>query len=393
MPAVAALPAQAADRATAEAIYAQYTADAAVPAGWTGSTDSCTVGEESAESLAATLRTVNGVRALMDLSPVTLDPDLNRQALAAALMMRANDRLSHFPSSEWRCYSEAGYSGASNSNLYLGRSGAAAIVGYMKDEDVYSLGHRRWISEPGQVTMGTGSTGTSNALWVLKWPLPSSTRATAWPPPGWIHGAWVPTRWSYTVRRPMCGCTVEDISVSVVRDGAPVAVGQVDLLGALYGTGTTVAWQMPPDALRLGGDAAFSIRIDGIRADGAPLPVEYAVNVIAPPNAPPPPDVVPEEDPYVDSRGGLGALRVARKGRQLTVRYTARQAGRLWVAMAAQRRGLSIPGARAARQVPIGAGVVRIRLRPAHVRSGTRLSISAGLVGVGGSLSRTLRVR
>lgn len=389
LPAVA----QAADRAIAEAVYAQYVADADVAAGWTGSTETCTVGEESPESLAATLRTVNGVRALMGVSPVVFDPAFNRLALASSLIMRAHNSLSHYPDATWRCYSAEGYQGASHSNLYLGRSGASAIVGYMHDEGVYSLGHRLWIADPGQRTMGSGSTGTSNSLYVIGGDQQASTQPTAWPPAGWIPGSWVPLRWSYTVR-PMCNCVVGDIAVTVTRDGAPVAVGEVSLLGGGYGSGTTIAWDMPPESVRVSRDATFAVRITGVRTTGASIPVDYTVSAIAPVVAPDTgvPEPVGNQD-QVDWRGGLTALRVTRKGRVLTVRYVARQAGRLRVQVAAQRFNRSVPGVRAGRPVAARSGTFRVRLKPAHIRASTRLYISAGLVGVDGSISRTLRVR
>ena len=51
---------------------------------------------------------------------------------------------------------------AGKSNLFLGRSGAGAIAGYMDDPGSgnTAAGHRRWIIDPRQTTMGSGSVMT-----------------------------------------------------------------------------------------------------------------------------------------------------------------------------------------------------------------------------------------
>ena len=131
-----------ADRDTALAQYRAVLDDERVATGWTGSVNGCVVGEESEASLAATLRTVNTLRSFAGVGPVTFDSVLNRRALAAALMMKAAGDLSHTPDPDWPCYSEEGAEGAGTSNLFLGASGAAAMVGYVEDPGVQSLGHR-----------------------------------------------------------------------------------------------------------------------------------------------------------------------------------------------------------------------------------------------------------
>src|SRR4051812_23059066 len=132
-----------ADRAAALAAFRAEQADETVPAGWTGSVDGCVVGTESADSLDATLRAVNRLRDFAGLMPVRFEEQYNHNALAAALMMLAKGELSHNPDPAWPCYSDQGYDGASHSNLFYGVSGAAAMVGYVDDEGIDSLGHRR----------------------------------------------------------------------------------------------------------------------------------------------------------------------------------------------------------------------------------------------------------
>src|SRR5688572_3343747 len=88
--------------------YRSVVADERVDAGWTGSVQGCVVGEESPASLAATLHTVNTLRSFAGIGDVSFDQAFNHRALAAALMMRAANDLSHTPGPDWPCYSEDG---------------------------------------------------------------------------------------------------------------------------------------------------------------------------------------------------------------------------------------------------------------------------------------------
>lgn len=81
--------------------------------------------------------------------------------------MAAQGDLSHDPPSTWKCWTQVGHDGAASSNLYLGETGASAIAGYMADTGVPSAGHRRWIIYSAQRVMGSGSTSSSNALYVF----------------------------------------------------------------------------------------------------------------------------------------------------------------------------------------------------------------------------------
>ena len=130
--------------------YRAVVQDEQVDAGWTGSVDGCNVGEESQASLTATLDTVNTLRSFAGVGAVTFDPTLNHRALSAALMMKAAGELSHTPGPDWPCYSFEGDAGAGQSNLFLGASGATAMVGYVDDSGIESLGHRRWLLDPGR---------------------------------------------------------------------------------------------------------------------------------------------------------------------------------------------------------------------------------------------------
>lgn len=107
----------------------------------------------------AVLEYLNEVRALHDLAPVTYDYQHDEETAQAALLIVANNSMSHRPSNWAECFTEAGYAGSSTSNLrwvgpeefkgepLFGQS-VGDIRSWMVDENVYSLGHRRWLLDP-----------------------------------------------------------------------------------------------------------------------------------------------------------------------------------------------------------------------------------------------------
>ena len=102
------------------------------------------------------------LRDFAGVQPVTFDPALSQKALAAAVMMRAAGTLSHGPGTSWPCYSCGGSRGApptpTSAQFYWG---ASAMTAYVQD-----LGHRGPVLDPRVATMGTGSTDSTNALWI-----------------------------------------------------------------------------------------------------------------------------------------------------------------------------------------------------------------------------------
>jgi uncharacterized protein YkwD len=268
-----------ANRASALAAWNAVQQDQQAPAGWTGSVDGCVVGAESSQSLGATLHTVNTLRDFAGLPPVSFDDGLNHKALAAALMMKAKGELSHMPDPSWPCYSSDGSDGAGHSNLYLGYSGATAMVGYVDDDGVPSVGHRRWVLAPSLTTMGSGSTGGSNALYVVSsFPqaaIPANFK-TAWPPAGFVPWPWVFKQWSVTIGGSGQNASFQNPQITVTVDGKPLSVGNVDNLGA------TLIWTVDMDASLAQADHSLNVTISGATIDGSPFPVSYTVKAFKP---------------------------------------------------------------------------------------------------------------
>jgi uncharacterized protein YkwD len=136
-----------------------YLPGASVPLGWTGSLAGCDPGATDGAHQQAVIGRVNYFRALVDLPPVELlGAAQTSQAQAAALMMSANDALSHMPPASWLCYSAAGATGASSSNIALGVMGVDAVDLFMDDpgSSNFVTGHRRWVLFPPRTAMATG---------------------------------------------------------------------------------------------------------------------------------------------------------------------------------------------------------------------------------------------
>ncbi|GAA5168216.1 hypothetical protein GCM10025770_27870 [Viridibacterium curvum] len=107
---------------------------------------------------------------------MSYDSSFDAGAAEAAMYMVANKALTHSPSSGGLCYTANAASLAGSSNLHLSwTSGSTtqniassdAIVGYLIDDNVSSLGHRRWVLYPFLATTTYGRvdgqpSGTSN---------------------------------------------------------------------------------------------------------------------------------------------------------------------------------------------------------------------------------------
>jgi uncharacterized protein YkwD len=269
--------------------YRQVVEDENVDAGWTGSVQNCTVGSESQASLDATRDTVNILRSFAGLQPVTFDPQYNHYALAAALMMKAANDLSHTPGPDWPCYSDDGALGAGTSNLFLGESGAQAMVGYVDDSGVGSLGHRRWLIDPGAQVFGSGSTGTTNALKVFgttpSAPVAAGTQVS-WPPAGYVPWDWVFGTWSLALGgdSDFGDYSVDNAQVHVAMDGQQLGVTNVQTLDDSYGTGRTFSWDVSLPNSATTADHDLKVTVDGVTKSGAAFPISYTVRAIRIPN-------------------------------------------------------------------------------------------------------------
>ena len=301
-------------RAQARAFFnAVYAASENIPSGWTGSLSGTpgtgpvtgTPGATSAAFQAAVQLRINWFRAMAGIpAAIAFDSAEGAMDQQAALIMSANNYLSHTPPTTWLLYTSDGATAAGQSNLSLGEDGPDAIDGYILDyggiNDVGTsngaVGHRRWLLYPQTQTMATGdvdATGSflaANATWILDGnyggPRPSTRDGfVAWPPPGYVPYQVVFPRWSLSYP----GADFSSATVTMTSNGAPVPVSLEALDNPAYGE-NTIVWDyngLDGDtdfsaAPQPSADTAYTVAVDGVNVGGTLMNFSYTVTVFDP---------------------------------------------------------------------------------------------------------------
>jgi len=266
---------------------------------WTGNIFTCDAGSTSQEYVDATLRRINWFRAMSGVpSEVTVNSVASAKASQAALMMSANNSLSHYPDPSWLCYSSEGSEAASKSNIALGYVGAESITAQFEDRGAFNagVGHRRWLQYPITPSMGIGNVhpfshhGVANTVWVMDfldlpewWSIEPVMRDgfVAWPPPGYVPYQTVYPRWSFSYPN-------ADFSNAIVKmlvNGQPLSV-KLEPIQDRMGLNTLVWLPAPyqdyekwlqPDA-----DTLYTVEVSQVRLNGVAINFTYDVIVFDP---------------------------------------------------------------------------------------------------------------
>jgi Cysteine-rich secretory protein family len=151
---------------------------------WTGSVDACEAGEVTDGGREHAIKLINMYRFIAGLPPVMHEPGRDLRAQLCALMMDANDQLSHAPPSSWTCYTPNGAMGAGQSNI-ASAPGVQAVDMYMNDfGNDTTIGHRRWLLSNSLGPIGLGSTSSASCALVIGGNGHAGKPWLAWPPPG-----------------------------------------------------------------------------------------------------------------------------------------------------------------------------------------------------------------
>ena len=115
----------------------------------------CVAGYPSDGTKNIVLERLNHLRAIHKLPPVVYTDEFDDIVAECSLVIAANQKLSHFPDSSWKCYSDDALDGCSSSNIHITMASympeiddAAIVDGFMIEENVEELGHRRWFLDP-----------------------------------------------------------------------------------------------------------------------------------------------------------------------------------------------------------------------------------------------------
>ena len=283
----------ASSRADVVALYdGAYVPGNAAMLTWTGSLAGCVVGTTNVDHQQAVIGRANYYRALVGLPAVTLESGaVVGQVQAAALIMTANNQLSHTPPASWLCFSADGATGAGASNIALGRNGVGAIDLYMDDSGASNaaVGHRRWVLHPPRAAMATGDTTgnmttnrPANSLHVFG---PTTTRAAtpngiAWPPAGFVPYQNLPAtsnRWSLSYP----GADFSGAVVTMTGPSGAMAVTK-EPLATGFGDNTLVFLPTGVSYAQPAADTAYSVSVTNIGGAGVPSTLQYTVTVIDP---------------------------------------------------------------------------------------------------------------
>jgi uncharacterized protein YkwD len=244
---------------------------------WSGAVASCSAGDLSSDGRDRALKLLNLYRFLADLPPVTHDRDLDTKAQGCALMMDANQALSHDPPKSWTCYNDVGADAAGHSNISSGPAVGSMDLYMIDPGNDSTLGHRRWMLSNSLGPVGIGSTSSASCLWVIGGAGDARKPWVAWPPPGPVPSAALTTGGSvdetgWSIESSDLDLTDAQISVSDGTQDLPVTVNQ---LGQGYGETFAVRWL--PNGWKT--QAGHSYRITAT-APKLSAPISYTFEVV-----------------------------------------------------------------------------------------------------------------
>ena len=358
-------------QAVVDHYHAHYMVSVGLDPGWTGSVSAGVSGTLHDSFRAGALRRINYFRTMTGASgDIALDPTGNDMCQQAALMMAAQQNISHAPPATWKFYTAAAATACANSDIRLdwqGDEGALAIDRYVADDEDNnsSVGHRRWLLFPAQETMAVGAVpgdgwtfpGT-NATWVTTYgarPVDAPS-ATAWPPAGYVPAPLVFRRWSYS----HLNADFSNSTVNVAKNGVALAVVQeavqyqttADGGGMMEGDNTLV-WSLPGNAVDASTDETYEVTVANVRIAGASQTVRYTVTSLNP-------DAVgvslTAERDVAYQGGKKGKLVVTRTGNvnaALTVAYTVDGTATPGNAYRALRGTVTIPAGSASARIKV----------------------------------------
>lgn len=269
-------------RIAAKKLYEDYylaSKSTSSEASWSGNTNNCDAGEVPQTTKDKIFQRIAYYRKTVGLNNVISENTTkSKKAQAAALMMKSNGTLDHYPQESWSCYSSDGSEGAGNSLLTQYRN-AEAIDSYIRDYGSSNgpVGHRRWLLWPRLQEIGIGNTDNTNAIWVIGNAGTSPTDAKefiAWPPADYFPQQLAYERWSFSI----ANANFDDTTIEM-RDQNNNAVSlQTEALNTQFGD-RTIVWIPAINTNTLSEDMVYTVMIKNVFVNEETKNFEYKVTL------------------------------------------------------------------------------------------------------------------
>lgn len=282
------------DRAGVLTRYNQIMSAPAPDMNWTGNRATCDAGTTNPAYRAHVVNRVNYFRAMAGLpANVSEDEAMSTLAQLTSIMNAESGKLDHNPDTSFTCYNADAASTAGLSNLYLGRSGADAINGYVQDPGAnnFTVGHRNWVLSPTLRYIGIGDIPAidgwaANTLTVIEDSsivfgaqpqMRQEEGYVAWPPEGYVPHQIVYERWSFSLR--YANFSNAAITATVNGQSVPVSVEHrsTQTTGAPF---PIMVWSIPSLPEVPAEDVVVGIHISGVVLNGVATSYTYETTVI-----------------------------------------------------------------------------------------------------------------
>ena len=277
-----------------------YLGSATQEIGWTGDTEGCQPGD-----IPQTLREKSVARWMYYrrqagyARPLVLDDTLSQKAQAAALVMKANNTLTHTVTPRMKCYSkdakEAAFGNISwSSDTFYGVA-VRMIDGFMRDEgdNNKKVGHRIWLLHPHIEKVAIGSTDISGIAWWdeeeirdvgQKEALADGGTFVSWPPKGFVVRDLVYERWSFHYLGNPLEQT-EDISKATVKMKHKRSGRNIPLkILSRYNKGKlglrTIVWAPDLGDPSYARDVTYTVIINNLKTQGTKTSYRYDVTLV-----------------------------------------------------------------------------------------------------------------
>lgn len=231
---------------------------------WSGDEPSCNAGDVPQTTMDKMFMRIEYFRKAVGLhNTVSENETKSEKAQQAALMMKSNGTLDHFPPDSWKCYSTAGDEGAGNSLLTQTRN-AEAVDSYMRDAGSANgpVGHRRWLLWPRLQEIGVGNTDNTNAIWVLGnagTPPSDAPEFISWPPKGYTPKQFAYPRWSFSI----ANADFTGTSITMKDQNNQSVAITIEELDNAYGD-RTIVWVPSINVNSLTEDATFQVSLTNV---------------------------------------------------------------------------------------------------------------------------------